>query len=86
MVRQKRARSRWVLRLHLMLVRAGTSVEDWKSKCPELAKWKVDVRYDASGSHVEKKVEALMKEAKPVVEKIVLALWMDGVVPENFAW
>lgn len=52
---------------------------------PKLAGWKVDCRYDRTGTHERPQVEALCLEARAAVDGTVAALWADGRVPDGEA-
>jgi hypothetical protein len=49
----------------------------WATAHPDIAAWRPDVRYDATGTHVGK-TAGLVAAARHVVDTLVLALWTDG--------
>src|SRR5262249_13082113 len=58
----------------------------WGARYPALAAWTEQVRYDPTGTHKQTKVLAVLSEARQIVDRIVFALWADGLVPETFPW
>lgn len=45
--------------------------------------WKIDVRYERTGTRSRAEAEALCAEARQAVDAVVLALWADGRLPDG---
>lgn len=50
---------------------------------PALAGWRVDVRYERTGTRDPASAEALCGEAREAVDAVVIALWADGRIPDR---
>ncbi|HSN96925.1 MAG TPA: hypothetical protein VLS89_01465 [Candidatus Nanopelagicales bacterium] len=48
-----------------------------------LAGWRVDVRYERTGTRQRADAEALCRDAREAVDAVVIALWADGRMPEK---
>ncbi|MCC6554502.1 MAG: hypothetical protein IT372_16105 [Polyangiaceae bacterium] len=48
-----------------------------------LAKWRVDVRYEKTGTRGQPEAKAVTEEAREVVDAVVIALWADGRFPDG---
>lgn len=56
------------------------------TRFPALASWRIDCRYERSGTRTEGTAVDLVREARKHVDGIVSALWADGRLPaEVFA-
>jgi hypothetical protein len=51
---------------------------DWQSRYPALAAWTPECRYDRTGEHA-RAAAGIVAEARAVTDRLVIALWMDGV-------
>jgi hypothetical protein len=61
-------------------------LQGWGGRYPALAAWSENARYERSGTRSSTDVEALVREAREIVDRLVIALWMDGVLPREFPW
>jgi hypothetical protein len=56
---------------------------DWSNRYPALARWNPQCRYDQTGKRDARQIEALVREARLVVDELVGALWADGRLPDT---
>lgn len=61
-------------------------LKNWQVRYPHLAAWKEIVRYEVTGQRNAIDVAALVSEAREIVDRIVYALWADGMIPGGFSW
>jgi hypothetical protein len=59
--------------------------KSWATRFPALAAWREDVRYDRTGSKPAEQVEALLAECREAVDRVVVGLWADGLMPDGEA-
>jgi hypothetical protein len=57
----------------------------YRSRHLALAGWRVDCRYDRTGTKTWDQADALCREARVVVDATVAALWADGRLPDGEA-
>jgi hypothetical protein len=57
----------------------------YRARFPALSRWKVDCRYDRTGTCTQTQAEALCREARTAVDATVAALWADGRIPDGEA-
>lgn len=50
---------------------------------PALAQWRVEARYERTGTFPRVQAEALCREAREAVDAAVIALWADGRIPDG---
>ncbi len=48
--------------------------------------WKVEQRYDATGTRAPEDVRKAVAEARQSVDDTLFALWADGRIPGAFSW
>lgn len=54
-----------------------------RGRADAFSAWKVDVRYERTGTRSHAAAEELCVEARAAVDAVVLALWADGRLPEG---
>jgi hypothetical protein len=54
-----------------------------RARWPALAGFRVEARYERTGTRDRASAEALCREAREAVDATVLALWTDGRIPEE---
>jgi len=59
--------------------------KSWATRFPALAAWREDVRYDRTGSKRAEQVEALLADCREAVDRVVVGLWADGLMPDGEA-
>jgi hypothetical protein len=65
--------------------RAGQyEVRDLAARFPELKSWRVESRYERTGTRSHAKARVLVKQAAALTYEIAAELWMDGIIGE--AW
>lgn len=62
-------------------VAARYDTHSWSERHPALAGWTEQSRYDRTGTRSQATAEALVSEARQIVDGLTLALWMDGRLP-----
>jgi hypothetical protein len=55
----------------------------YSSRYPALLEWRPDARYERTGRRKRPEAETLCKEARDVVDTVVVALWSDGRLPDG---
>lgn len=53
-------------------------IGDIHTRFPELAKWSIDARYDRTNTHTVREARSICREAREIIDSIVIALWADG--------
>lgn len=61
-------------------------LEGWQARFPALANWSESARYERTGQRAASEVAVVVAEAREIVDRIVLTLWMDGAIPQDFSW
>jgi hypothetical protein len=61
-------------------------LEGWSPRYPSLGAWSEGARYEATGTRTAAEVNALLRESREIVDRLVFALWADGLVPGAFSW
>ena len=54
---------------------------DMAARFPALANWRVDCRYERTGTRAEAPAAELVREAREHVDRVTSALWADGRLP-----
>jgi hypothetical protein len=62
------------------------AIEGWGARYPALGAWNERARYEKTGHRDAVSVANVVREAREVVDGIVLSLWADGRIPEGFSW
>jgi hypothetical protein len=57
---------------------------NWGPRFPALVEWRETCRYEKTGQRTQAETEVVVKEARKVVDELVLALWMDGKISGGF--
>jgi hypothetical protein len=58
-------------------------ITGWSDRYRALSCWTEQSRYERTGTRAPEVVQALLEEARAIVDGLVLALWMDGRLPEG---
>lgn len=61
-------------------------VENWSQRYPKLANWRETVRYSMTGTTTIADAQALVLEAREIVDRIAYAMWADGLIEGSFTW
>jgi len=61
-------------------------LERWRNRFPGLADWNERARYDRTGTRLHPEVTNVIRESREIVDRIVLSLWMDGAIRQDFSW